>query len=261
MSALYKAWLAAAYYASVLFFAVFSLALNLFCLLFGWLPGLAGRERLFQRLVHLDFALFALWVRMAGLVKLRYEGFDRWPKGRGLVVAINHPGLLDIAWMLARIPEAICIYKPSVGHNPLYGATARRAGYLSGDMGHLLLRAAAAKVAAGHTLLVFPEGTRTRGAGPNPLKPGFVAMARMAGAPIQLVHIGCDSDLLTKESGVLRLPRLPAAVTVAAGPCLPPPGPDTSAVVDEVEAWLAAASGSWARRAAPAAPAGAHARA
>ena len=227
-----------AYYASLILFAVLALGLNCFCLLFGWLPGLAGRERFFQRLVHWDFAIFVWSVSIARIVPVRYEGFGRWPARPGLIVAANHPGLMDAGWLLARVPEAMCIYKPEVGHNPLFGATARRAGYLASDRGYHLLRTAAAQLAAGHTLLVFPEGTRSRNGELNPLKPGFVAMARAAQVPIQLVRITCDSELLTKARAWWRVPRLPANVIVTLGPCLPPPGEDTAAVIAEIEAWF-----------------------
>jgi 1-acyl-sn-glycerol-3-phosphate acyltransferase len=229
-----------AYYASFALFAVLSFGLNFFCLLTGWLPGMAGRERFFQRVVHWNFAFCVWWVSSARIVPVHYEGFARWPAktGTGLVVVANHPGLMDVGWLLARVPEAMCIYKPDVGHNPLFGATARCAGYLASNGGHHLLRTAAARLAAGHTLLVFPEGTRTRSGGLNPLKPGFVAMARMAKAPIQLVRITCDSELLTKARPWWLVPRLPATVTVSLGPCLSPPGTDTGAVVDEIESWF-----------------------
>jgi 1-acyl-sn-glycerol-3-phosphate acyltransferase len=233
-----RAYQITSYCASFALFAVLSLALNCFCLALGWVPGLAGRERFFQRLVHRDFAVFVRFLAFARVAPIRYEGFERWPARSGLVVVANHPGLLDIGWMLARLPEAICIYKPDVANSPFYGATARCAGYLSSSHARLLLRTAAAKIAAGQTLLVFPEGTRTRTGALNPLKPGFVVMARMAQAPIQLVRINCDSDLLTKARAWWRVPRLPATVTVTLGPCLPPPGEDTAAVVAGIEAWF-----------------------
>jgi 1-acyl-sn-glycerol-3-phosphate acyltransferase len=244
-----KAYQFIAYYASLVLFAVLSSGLNLFCLLFGWLPGLAGRERFFQRLVHLDFALFVRCLSLARLVRVRYEGFAGWPARPGLVVAANHPGMLDIGWLLARLPEALCIYKPNLGHSPLFGITARCAGYLPSDRGHHLLREAAAKVASGQTLLVFPEGTRSRGGVLNPLKPGFAVIARVAQAPIQLVLITSDSDLLVKGRPWWRAPRLPATVTLAVGPCLPPPGADPSGVVAEIEAWFRRSAGTPAARA------------
>jgi hypothetical protein len=63
-------------------------------------------------------------------------------------------------------------------------------------------------------------------------------MARLARAPIQLIRITCDSKLMTKGQPLWRVPRLPAAVTVTLGPCLPPPGGDTAAVVAGIEAWF-----------------------
>jgi 1-acyl-sn-glycerol-3-phosphate acyltransferase len=233
-----RAYQVAAYYASFALFAVLAFSLNVFSLLFGWIPGLAGRERFFQRLVHRAFAIFVGWVSSTRIVPVRYEGFGRWPARSGLVVVANHPGLMDVGWLIARVPEALCIYKPDVGHNPLFGATARCAGYISSERGGRLLREAAAKISQGHTVLVFPEGTRTREGALNPLKPGFVVMARLSHAPIQLVRITCDSALLTKGRPWWKVPALPATVTVTLGPCLPPPGKDTAVVVDEIEAWF-----------------------
>jgi 1-acyl-sn-glycerol-3-phosphate acyltransferase len=230
-----------AYYASFGFFAVLAFSLNGLCLLAAWLPATPGVELFFQRLVHLHFRVFVWWLWVSRVAPARYDGFERWPRAPGLVVAANHPGLMDIGFLLARVPQAVCIFKPAIAYNPLFNATARRAGYIASDGGHQLLRAAAAKVAAGHTLVVFPEGTRTRGGALNPLKPGFAAIARRARAPIQLVRITCDSSLLTKDGRPWwSVPRLPARVTVSLGPCLPPPGPDAdaAAVVAEVDAWF-----------------------
>ncbi len=233
-----RAYQIAAYYASFAVFALMALALNCLCMLFGSFVKPAVREPLTQRLVHRAFMIFVRWLSLAGIVPVRYEGFERWPKSRGLVVAANHPGLVDVGWLLARLPEAVCVTKPDVRQNPLYGATARCAGYLYSDRGLQLLRSAAEKIARGQTLLVFPEGTRSREGTLNPLKPGFVAVARIARAPIQLVRITCDSALLTKERPWWVVPHLPATVTVALGPCLEPPGRDTDGVVDRIEAWF-----------------------
>ena len=232
-----------AYYAAFALFAVLSFTLNCFCLLSSWLPASFAVERFFQRLVHRHFAAFVRWLRASGIVPVRYEGFEKWPRARGLVVVANHPGLMDIGFLLARVPEAVCIFKPAVGSNPLFNVTARRAGYIASDGGHHLLRDAAKKVAAGYTLVIFPEGTRTKGGILNPLKPGFAAIARMARAPIQLVRIVYDSHLLSKEGlPWWRVPRLPAHITVSLGPCLPAPDPERSAdaTTAEIEAWFRA---------------------
>src|SRR5690606_31576889 len=154
-------------------------------------------ERFFQRLIHRHLALFHWWCAAGRLVYVRYHGFDQ-PVREGTVLVVNHPALIDITCLLARIPEAVCIFKPAIRRNPVLGAAARRAGYISSEGGHEVVRQAVDKVVAGSTLIIFPEGTRTPpGETLLPFKPGFVLIARRAGRPIQLVYITTDSDVLT----------------------------------------------------------------
>ncbi len=227
------------YYGTLLLFAAGGLELSLLGLLSGWLPATPRTERFFQRLIHRHLAAFHWWCDVTRLVHVRYDGFERLPQG-GLVLAANHPAMIDITCLLARLPEAVCIFKPAIRRNPVLGAAARRAGYLGSDGGHDVVRHAADKVAAGHPLIVFPEGTRTPASEALlPFKPGFVLIARRAGVPIQLVRITTDSDLLTKDCRWWRVPRFPAHVAVTAGPLVPT---DTAAspseVAGQIEHWF-----------------------
>jgi 1-acyl-sn-glycerol-3-phosphate acyltransferase len=228
------------YYGTLLLFAAGGLELSLLALLSGFLPASERLERFFQRLIHRHLKFFHWWCDVTRLVHVRYHGFDNLPPG-GVVLAANHPSMIDITCLLARLPGAVCIFKPAIRRNPVLGAAARRAGYLGNDGGHDLVRDAASKVAAGHTLVVFPEGTRT----PVthlvlPFKPGFVLIAQRARAPIQLVRITTDSDLLTKDCHWWRrVPRFPAHVEVAAGPLLSPEGGvATVEITARIEEWF-----------------------
>lgn len=228
-----------AYYVTLLLFGVAGLSLNLFSLLCGWLPATQRTERFFQRLIHRHLALFHWWCAAGRLVHVRYHGFEQPFRG-GAVLAANHPALIDITCLLARIPEAVCLFKPAIRRNPVLGAAARRAGYIGSDGGHEVVRRAVDKVAAGHTLIIFPEGTRTP---PDetllPFKPGFVLIARRARRPIQLVRITTDSDVLTKGCTWWRLPRFPAHVEVTLGPLIPTDTAASSAELSaEIEAWF-----------------------
>jgi 1-acyl-sn-glycerol-3-phosphate acyltransferase len=228
-----------AYYATLLLFGVGALLLILLSLLTGWLPATDRTERFFQRTIHRHLAFFHRWCAWLRLVYVRYRGFERLPRG-GLVVAANHTALIDITCLLARMPEALCIFKPAIRRNPILGATARRAGYLGSDGGHDVVRAAAARVAAGHPLIVFPAGTRTPpGQAPLPFKPGFVLIARRARVPIQLVRITTDSDVLTKGCKWWRLPRFPAHIEVALGPLVASDrAVDAREIAAAIEAWF-----------------------
>ena len=228
-----------AYYVTLVLFGTGGLELSLLSLLAGWLPATERTEKFFQRMIHWHFAAFHGWCEFARLVHVRYRGLERLPRG-GLVLAANHTALIDITCLLARMPEALCIFKPAIRRNPVLGAAARRAGYLGNDGGHDLVRGAAEKIATGQTLVVFPEGTR-RPPGKTllPFKPGFVLIARRAHVPIQLVRITTDSDVLTKGRAWWRLPKFPAHIEVTAGPLI---STDTTASTTEltagIEAWF-----------------------
>jgi 1-acyl-sn-glycerol-3-phosphate acyltransferase len=241
MSRLYHAFI---YYVTLLGFGVVGTGLYVFCLLCVWLPRSTRSERFFQRVIHRLFAALLAWTRFARVCAVDYRGFEAARRG-GLVLAANHPGLMDAIFLIARVPEAVCIFKGAIRRNPALGA-ARSAGYLANDGGLGLVRDAAEKVAAGATLVVFPEGTRTPpGKELGALKGGFAAIARRAGAPIQLARITCDSNLLVKGRAWWKLPRLPARVTIELGPCLDSrAAPSTAALVAQAEAWFRAAPAS-----------------
>jgi 1-acyl-sn-glycerol-3-phosphate acyltransferase len=228
-----------AYYITLLLFGVAGLGLSLFSLMFSWLPATDRTERFFQRLIHRHLALFHWWCAVTRLVHVRYHGLDRLPSG-GLVLAANHLALIDITCLLARIPEAVCIFKPAIRRNPVLGAAARRAGYLGSDGGHELVRRAGDKVASGHMLIVFPEGTRAPPGGAMlPFKPGFVLIARRARRPIQLVRITTNSNVLVKGRAWWRLPLFPAHIEVTVGPLIPTDTPaSTVELSDAIEAWF-----------------------
>jgi len=230
------------YYFSLVLFGVGGLALTAFCVLTGWVPATPRSERFFQRVIHRLFAVFVWWGRFSRLMYVNHHGFARALPG-GCVLVANHPGLMDVTFLLARLPEAVCIFKPAIRRNPVLGAAARRAGYIGGDGGHDVIRQAAENVAAGNILVIFPEGTRTPpGETVGVCKSGFVLMARRSGAPIQLARITWNSNVLAKGQPWWKLPKLPARIDVALGPRLEVAADaDPAAVSGAVRAWFQAA--------------------
>jgi 1-acyl-sn-glycerol-3-phosphate acyltransferase len=228
------------YYLSLVLFGAGGLMLTVFCILTGWLPSTVRTERFFQRAIHRLFALFVWWGAFSRLMYVRHHGFAALPAG-GCVIAANHPGLMDVTFLLARIPEALCVFKPAIRRNPVLGAAARRAGYLAGDGGHDLIRHAGDALAAGNKLVIFPEGTRTPPSGAiGPCRAGFIIAARRANVPVQLVRIAWDSNVLVKGRAWWRLPRLPAHIEVTLGPCLRiAPDSEAAAVAEEIRTWYA----------------------
>jgi 1-acyl-sn-glycerol-3-phosphate acyltransferase len=208
-----RAYYILAYYFSWLVFGLVGLVLNLGCALLLLLPRREAYGPAVRRTILALFSLWPRWLNFCGVVRVSWSGFER-PLPSGTVYIANHPTLIDATCLLGRLPNAVCIFKPQVMRNPALGPAAIMAGYIAGDAGVDLMRTAALKVAAGRSLLILPEGTRTApGTVLGTLKAGFALIAARAHAPVQLVVIRATHGLVARGQPWWKLPRtLPAEV-------------------------------------------------
>lgn len=188
-----------------------------------------------QAVIGRGFRFYVGLLHALGLMRADLSALDALRGARGLVVAPNHPSLLDILLIASRVPRAVCITKAGLWDNPFLGGGARMAGYIRNDAPLPLVRRAAAEVRGGANLLIFPEGTRTEAGLVNPFKAGFALVARAAGAPVQAVFIESETPYLRKGWPLLRRPRFPLVYRVRLGPLLPVQG-STDAFTRELEA-------------------------
>ena len=190
--------LAAAYYVSWGLFAGVGVLLNFLCL--PWLLA-PSRERLGPAMRGVIRGLFSAWLWWfwaSRCLRIRWRGFESSFAPRTIYIA-NHPTLLDATFLLARLPDTICIIKPALMRNPAMGPVALLAGYAAGETDIDLIRDVAAKVAAGRSLLIFPEGTRTQpGTTLGTIKPGYALIAERARAAVQLIVIRASPDLVPR---------------------------------------------------------------
>jgi 1-acyl-sn-glycerol-3-phosphate acyltransferase len=212
MNVLRRIWLPVAYYLSWLLFGLGGLFLNLICTPFLLAPN---RERFGPRARQATRWMFDFWLRWmhaSGVVDVIWNGFDR-PLPSGVVYLANHPSLIDAPFLLGRLTDTVCIFKPALLRNPLIAPAALLCGYVSGDGGVDGIRNASGRVASGCSLLIFPEGTRTiPGTSLNPLRPGFALIARRAQAAMQLIRVKVSPDLVPKGRAWWKLPTLPGRV-------------------------------------------------
>lgn len=203
-----RLWLSCLYLFSWLVFGSVSLALNLACILVLPWRRRAGTGRRARASIRLLFDLWSRWLHASRLVRVDWCGFpEKLPPG--CVYVANHPGLLDAPLLLSRIPEAFCVFKPSLLRNPAVGPAAVVAGYSAGDSGFELLRDASDKVRSGQSLLIFPEGTRTtEGTRLGTLRAGFALIAQRAAAPLGVITIRSTPGLLSKGAPWWRPPQV-----------------------------------------------------
>ena len=184
----------------------------------------------------LRFYLGAL--EASGAFRFEVSALDALRGAGPLILAPNHPSLLDAVMLLSRAPHAACVLKASLLDSVIFGAGARLAGYIGNDSPMDMVRRSVADLRRGGQLLLFPEGTRTTRAPLNPFRGAISLIARQAGVPVQTVFIEADSPFLGKGWPLLRRPALPVRYRVRLGRRFDPPR-DLHAFMRELEQYCA----------------------
>ena len=152
-----------------------------------------------------------------GLMRIDYTSLDALDRDGGLIIAANHPSMLDALLIVARVPRGICIMRASLMRNPFLAGGARLARYIRNEPPRGMVRGAIENLKAGGQLVLFPEGTRTIAPPINAFRPGVTLLAHMAQVPIQTVFIETRSPYLGKGWPIWRPPEFPVTVRVRLG--------------------------------------------
>ncbi len=199
-----------------------------------WLVGLV---RPFAPVVD---ALIRAWARAwlipAG-VRVRVVGAERIPVGEPLVVVSNHTSNFDIVVHLAALPLRLrFLAKRELFRIPLFGPAMRKVGMVEVDRAgaswSTIASQAADALAAGVSVIVYPEGTRSLDGSLGPFLRGGFAIARNSNRrvlPIALVGSGA-----VMEPGRLRIRA--GEVRVLVGQPISAEGRNTTQLRDEARA-------------------------
>src|SRR5438552_8664570 len=184
---------------------------------------LSPRGRASHRLVR---GWWGLVIRASGC-RVRMTGVDRL-RGAGTVVLVsNHISYIDSVVFLAVVPvDFRFVAEHGVLTWPLVGTGVRKAGHLTVNRGSRAARLACAgtmvdTLRAGGSLLVYPEGRRSRGEGLLPFRLGAFRAAVDAGRPVVPIATRGTATIVATEHRWVR--RAPPALTVH--PALAPLGP------------------------------------
>jgi len=167
-------------------------------------------------LVHKSFALFIWLMRSLGVISSDFEGWEKLSGESRLIVA-NHPSLIDVVLLVAKLPDAHCIVKRAHWKNPVMFGVMRATGFIANDEGSDLVDACVARLQAGATLVMFPEGTRTVPGQKMRFQRGAAIIAAKSGVPFTPVYISCRPTTLTKGTPWYQIPDKKPHFSLAAG--------------------------------------------
>lgn len=204
-------------YAALLYFAVIGVIWTVVStILYPLLPRETGR-RVGRQAIGFLFRSYLAVLEASGVMKLDLSALDALRAERSVIVAPNHPSLIDAVLVISRLPDIACIMKAEIWDSPILGGGARLARYIRNDSHANMVRYASEELRHGQNLLVFPEGTRTRTKPVNTFKGGFGLIAKRAGAPVQTVFIETNSAFLGKGWPILKKPAMPLVYRLRLG--------------------------------------------
>ena len=138
---------------------------------------------------------------------LTYEFHGRERLGRpGQLVVANHPTLIDVVFLLAFMPTASCVVKQGMWRNPLTRWAVTLAEFIPNDNTAGMIEGASRSLKEQQTLIIFPEGTRTRPNQPMVFHRGAANIALRAAKAVTPVYIRCNPTTLTKSEPWYRIP-------------------------------------------------------
>ena len=197
------------FYACLLLLGVMLLSGCAVCFLLGLVLSRERGLRWGRSVISWIFRSFLAVASGLGLMRLDLAALDALNDDQGLLIAPNHPSMIDVMLVVSRIRQTCCIMKSVLLDNIFLGAGARLAGYIRNDSVKGMVRLAAAELQAGGKLLMFPEGTRTVKAPVNPLKGGVALIAQSGQAPIQTVILETNSPYSSKAWSLFKAPTFP----------------------------------------------------
>lgn len=202
-------------------------SIKTFSFLFGYLPVAAMKLKSFQKkkphltieeydaLIHTEPRKWATGIMKRTKSEVAVTGLELLPDVPVLFVS-NHEGNFDIPVILSGIPKPFgFISKKEVKKLPVIPVymedmncvfidrTDRKSALKS-------ISDTAEKLKEGHSILIFPEGTRSKGNGIGDFKAGFMRIATDAGVPIVPLAIRGTADIMEKNNNKI----LPAKVSL-----------------------------------------------
>ncbi|GHV85490.1 1-acyl-sn-glycerol-3-phosphate acyltransferase [Spirochaetia bacterium] len=193
----------------------------------GFIPGgilffIVSLFGLRKPMAFLIYKMIQAWARVIIVLtgcSMTVTGRENIPKKGGLCFVSNHVGIFDIILALAYAGRPFgFVAKKELIFVPGINIWIYLLGGLFIDRGHprkalKTINLGIKRIKAGAAMLIFPEGTRSRGRGIGPFHPGSLKLASQSEAPIVPMAITGSYDVFEKNyrvhSGPVSISFLP----------------------------------------------------
>jgi 1-acyl-sn-glycerol-3-phosphate acyltransferase len=175
-------------------------------------------------------------------IDYQIRGAENMPSNiskRACVVMAKHQSAWETVGLLANMPRSSWIIKRELVYVPIVGwalaslrsiAIDRKSGKAARDQ---ILEQGRERLADGHWVIIFPEGTRVAPGERGRYGLGGAWLAAKTGAPV--LPIAHNAGELWRRNAFIKRPGL---VTMSIGPVIETAGKEPLAVLKEVEEWI-----------------------
>ena len=178
------------------------------------------------RIAHSCARLWSSCILVTTGVRVHTRGREHVRAEQSYVFVANHQSIYDFPILITSIPFQLrIIAKASLGAFPVLGWHLRYTGHLLIDRaraGRRTLRSVADLMHRGHSLIVFPEGTRSTGGKVLRFRRGLFRLAIEAGLPVVPVAVVGSRHVMPKG----RLMTCPGQVELVVHAPMPTEGLD-----------------------------------
>lgn len=158
-------------------------------------------------------------------LKVKIEGREKLEKGTSYVYCPNHSSMMDIVILYRLFRHFKWVSKSEIMRVPFLGWNMRLNGYLGIDRKSpksqiRMMRGAEALLKGGSSIMIFPEGTRSRDGKLGKFRDGAFLLSEKTGAPVVPIAISGSRDVFS--DGTIRYYRVyPMTISI-----LDPVSPD-----------------------------------
>jgi len=188
---------------SLIYFVSGSIILTILSFVFKAIPfGKKFKKAIFHRILQ----FFSWWMMYANfLIKKLIINPDNEDFSKPAVVISNHQSPVDVMLMLLLHPKLLILTNDREWNNKLYGHVLKYADFLPVTLPHEeLLERLKEKVKLGYSIVVFPEGTRSRDGKMKKFQRGAFLLARELELDLLPIIFHGNGSILSKDEYTVR---------------------------------------------------------
>lgn len=192
---------------SLIFNILFYVTLAFGCIL-GSVVGFFSRKACVPLWNHFIMPLCCSYLKICG-IKIEVRGKENIRK-ENVIYAAKHQSAIETYCLTSILDKSVFVLKKELTYIPIFGWAQKFYGMIAVDRAaggatlKKLLKEAKERISQGRSIIIFPEGTRTKPGMTTEYKPGLVFLYQNMNVPV--VPVALNTGLFWAKNSFMRYP-------------------------------------------------------